>query len=140
MGYVRHVEITAALHAAVIDHAIAEIPYEGCGVLVGMPGVERIDAWISCNNAAESAKTYEIDPRDLLMAHKNAEATGNEIVGVVHSHTHTPAYPSPTDVALAHDPTWIYLVISLENPEAVVASFSIVDGSIYQDDLVVTSH
>ena len=38
-------------------------------------------------------------------AMRDAEARGDEIVGVWHTHTHTDAYPSPTDVRQAVDPT-----------------------------------
>jgi proteasome lid subunit RPN8/RPN11 len=38
----------------------------------------------------------------------------------MHSHTHSEAYPSPTDVAQAPDPGWHYLIVTLarEVPEA----------------------
>jgi hypothetical protein len=42
-----------------------------------------------------------VDSKDLLAAMRAAEARSEEIVGVWHSHTHTDAYPSPTDVAQA---------------------------------------
>ena len=38
-----------------------------------------------------------------------------EIIGVFHSHTHTDAYPSPTDVAQAPDPDWHYVLVSLRD-------------------------
>ena len=51
-----------------------------------------------CRNAAASSRIYTIDPKDHLRAERDAEDRGLEIVGVMHSHTHTDAYPSPTDV------------------------------------------
>ena len=33
---------------------------------------------------------------------------------MVHSHTHTEPYPSPTDVAQAPDPAWHYVIVSLQ--------------------------
>ena len=49
-------------------------------------------------------------------------------MGVFHSHTHTDAYPSPTDVAQALDPGWHYVLVSLRDTHPVVRSYRIVDG------------
>ena len=38
--------------------------------------------------------------------------------GIVHSHTHTPAVPSPTDIGLALYPDALYLLVSLSDDEA----------------------
>ena len=48
---------------------------------------------------------------------RDAEAHGDEIVGVWHSHTHTDAYPSPTDVRQAVDPAWLYVIVCLRHGE-----------------------
>ena len=61
---------------------------------------------------------YTIDPKDHLRAERDAEDRGLEIIGVVHSHTHTEAYPSPTDVAQAPDPGWHYVIVSLKREDA----------------------
>ena len=53
-------------------------------------------------------------PPDHLRADRDAEGRGLEIIGVMHSHTHTEAYPSPTDVAQAPDPAWHYVIVSLK--------------------------
>ncbi|MBI3603694.1 MAG: Mov34/MPN/PAD-1 family protein, partial [Nitrospirae bacterium] len=34
---------------------------------------------------------------------------------IYHSHTHSPAYPSMTDIGLAYYPDAVYLIISLEH-------------------------
>ena len=54
-----------------------------------------------------------------------------------HSHTHTDAYPSPTDVDQAPDPTWHYVLVSLRDPSPVVRSFRIVDGNIAEEPVVL---
>ena len=93
---------------AVVDELAAmaydAYPYEGCGLLAGPLGGDEVTAFTACRNAAESARVYTVDPLDHLRAERAAEASGWEIVGVVHSHTHTEPYPSPTDVAQAPDP------------------------------------
>jgi proteasome lid subunit RPN8/RPN11 len=88
-------------------------------------------------NSAGSARVYTVEPRDLLRADREAEAAGAELIGVFHSHTHTDAYPSPTDVAAAPDPDWHYVLVSLRDVEPVVRSYRIVDGKIEEEPVVL---
>jgi proteasome lid subunit RPN8/RPN11 len=88
-------------------------------------------------NAAASARLYTVEPRDYLKADRDAGARGLELIGVFHSHTHTDAYPSPTDVAEAPDPTWHYVLVSLRDIAPVVRSYRIVDGKIAEESIVL---
>jgi proteasome lid subunit RPN8/RPN11 len=80
---------------------------------------------------------YTIDPRDHLRIDREAEDAGLEIVGVMHSHTHTDAYPSPTDVAQAPDPGWHYIIVSLRQDAPVLRSYRIIDETITEEPVVV---
>jgi len=100
-------------------------PYEACGLLAGPAGGDAATKFYRCRNAAESARVYTVHPQDHLRAERDAEDQGWEIIGVVHSHTHTPAYPSPTDVAQAPDPGWHYAIVSLQLEEPSLRSFRI---------------
>jgi proteasome lid subunit RPN8/RPN11 len=124
-----------AAYLELVGHALDAYPLEACGLLIGVD--ERVDAFYPCRNAAESSKIYEIDPRDHLRGDRAAEAMGVEVVGVVHSHTHTDAYPSPTDVAQAPDPGWHYAIVSLREAEPVLRSYRIIDGAITEEPVVV---
>jgi proteasome lid subunit RPN8/RPN11 len=90
-----------------------------------------------CRNADASARTYTVEPRDLLRAMRDAESRGEEIVGVWHSHTHTDAYPSPTDVRQAVDPAWIYVLVSLRHGEPALRAYRIREGVIAEVDVTV---
>ena len=98
--------------------------------MAGEPGSDRIVKFFPCRNVEKSARIYTIDPKDHLRAERAAEDAGLEIRGVMHSHTHTEAYPSPTDVAAAPDPGWHYLIVTLKREKPEVRSYRIVDGSI----------
>ena len=98
-----------------------------------MPGTDKIDRVYRCRNAAASSRLYEVEPIDHLKADRDADGRGLEIVGVYHSHTHTDAYPSPTDVKQAPDPSWHYVLVSLKDPEPVVRSYRIVDTTITEE-------
>lgn len=109
------------------------LPDEACGLLAGPPGTSRVTRFYPCRNAAESAKVYTIDPKDHLRADRDADDRGLEIIGVMHSHTHTDAYPSPTDVAQAPDPGWHYVIVSLRAEEPTLRSYRIVEGTIDEE-------
>ena len=134
--------ITRAHWQAIIDHAVAEAtkPAEACGLLAGELGDIDVKAVYPCGNAAPPEKQdliYELDSHDYLEADRDAQANGWEIIGVYHSHTHTEALPSPTDIAQAPDPSWHYIVASVRLPTPVVRSFTIVDGKVAEEPLVL---
>ncbi|HZB72895.1 MAG TPA: M67 family metallopeptidase, partial [Acidimicrobiales bacterium] len=80
-----------------VGHCLDGLPLEACGLFGGHPD-GRVEVFYPCRNAAASARVYEVDPRDHLRADRDAEDRGLAIIGVAHSHTHTDAYPSPTDI------------------------------------------
>jgi proteasome lid subunit RPN8/RPN11 len=113
--------------------AFDELPNEACGLLGGDPQTGLVDRFYPCRNLAASSKLYELDPKDHLRADRDAEDRGFEIIGVVHSHTHTEAYPSPTDVQQAVDPNWHYAIVSLRDDAPVLRSYLIRDGAIAEE-------
>jgi len=134
--------ISRAHWQSLIDHAKAQaaIPAEACGLLAGEMGDIDVKAVYPCANAAppdQQNVVYELDSGDYLKADRDAQAKGLEIIGVYHSHTHTEALPSPTDIAQAPDPAWHYVLVSLRLPAPVVRSFSIVDGAVAEEPLVL---
>ena len=115
-----------------VGHAYGGLPEEACGLFAGdADGTASV--FYPCRNAAASSRVYTIDPRDHLRADRDAEGRGLEIIGVMHSHTHTEAYPSPTDVTQAPDPGWHYVIVSLKRESAVLRSYRIVDGEIAEE-------
>ena len=126
----------------ILGHAYDGLPDEACGLLGGRVGVGpvpdgRVDVFYPCRNTAESSRVYTVDGRDHLRADRDAEERGLEILGVVHSHTHTDAYPSPTDVAQAPDPSWHYVIVSLKREAPVLRSYRIVDGAIAEEPVAL---
>jgi proteasome lid subunit RPN8/RPN11 len=129
-----------AIWLGIVAHVYAGLPNEACGLLAGPPHGEelQVERFYPCRNADESARVYTVDPLDHLRADRDAEAAGLEIRGVVHSHTHTDAYPSPTDVDRAPDPAWHYAIVSLRDLEPVVRSYRIdAAGAITEEPIVL---
>ena len=66
------------------------------------------------------------------------KAAASNSLGVMHSHTHTDSYPSPTDIVQAPDCGWHYVIVSLREAEPVLRSFRIsIDGEVSEEPVVV---
>ncbi len=111
-----------------IAHAQAEVPNECCGVLACLNWkIVRLHRGV---NAEASPVRYNLDPKDLLRITNNIEDNGWEILGTYHSHTHTEAYPSATDIRFVW-PEYVYFIVSLEHASRpYVRAFRIRNGTI----------
>jgi proteasome lid subunit RPN8/RPN11 len=129
---------------AVVGHCLDGLPDEACGLFAGpvradgMPDGTVAAVYLTAN-ADRSAKTYTVEGKDMLRALRDADDRGLELIGVFHSHTHTDAYPSPTDVRQAPDPNWIYAIVSLRDGDPVIRAYRIVDGNIAEVPVVLDS-
>lgn len=125
------------LRDTMVATCIRALPDEGCGLLLGHSDGTDADVTeiVASENMAHSAKVYEIDSRVLLRAFRRADNEEIEVLGVFHSHTHSPAYPSPTDVGQAPDPAWHYVLVSLKDLPTVVKSYRIVNGEVTEEEV-----
>lgn len=113
-------------------------PLEGCGLLIGDPGGDRVRRFVPIDNEAESSRIYRLDGAQYATAAREADDDGLDIIGVMHAHTHTAAYPSPTDVAGATGslipPSWHWVIVSLALGLPELHSFRIgSDGAIDEE-------
>jgi len=139
--------LPAAILSAIVAQARAEDPNEACGLIVGTaPAASggRALRYEPTRNAAASPYRYEIDGADLYRVSVAADDADEVIWGIVHSHTHTPAVPSPTDIGLAFYPDALYLLVSLDedlaDPATGVPSlraWRIVDGATHEVRLAI---
>ncbi|NCZ87411.1 MAG: M67 family peptidase [Actinobacteria bacterium] len=142
----RSLVITTEIEQQIVAHARACKPQEMCGLLVGTASgdattnadTDRALEFHPCRNAAASAIVYTLDPKDYMRVEQSADERGLAVLGVVHSHTHTEAYPSPTDVAQAPDPNWNYAIVSLKYDPPRLRNFRIVAGEISETAINIT--
>jgi proteasome lid subunit RPN8/RPN11 len=120
-----------------IRHAQREYPNEACGLLAGRDGrVEKV-YWMT--NADHSPVTYRLDPEEQFGIFMEIEAEGWELLAIYHSHSHSPAYPSATDLEWAFYPGSLYLIISLANrTQPIIRAFRIVEGMIEEERVEIT--
>ncbi len=111
MSHPAALELTADVAEALIDHARAELPNEACGLLSGPAG--RPTTFHPARNALGSPSRYDLHPGDLVRLMFEIESAGDELLAIFHSHTRSPAVPSPTDVRSAEYRV-PYLIASME--------------------------
>jgi proteasome lid subunit RPN8/RPN11 len=128
------------IRQALIAHARAENPNEMCGLIVGDRSAAeggRALRYEPTTNKAASPYRYEIDPDDLLRLTIATDDADEVFWGIAHSHTHTPAVPSQTDLSLASPfyPDSLYVLVSLAADQADardgqpgIRAWRIVDG------------
>jgi len=120
-----------------VAHSYDGLPLEACGLLAAEPATGRVVRCYPTENEAASARVYTVPSKALLLADRDAEACALVLAGVFHSHTHTAAYPSPTDVAQAPDPAWHYVIVGLGEGAPVVRSYRIVAGTVEEEQIIV---
>ena len=129
-------ELDRTLYDDLVEHARSDFPYEVCGLLAGRDGT--VVKHYRIPNAARSMTYYSMDPKTMLHAMNEIDDEDWDLLAIYHSHTHTEAFPSPTDVELAFYPDAIYLIISLQEADApVIRGFGIRDGTITERELIV---
>ena len=124
-------------YQVIVAHCYVGLPDEACGLLAGSLGDDgeptgTVSTVYPCANADASARTYTVDSRDLLRAMRDAETRGDELIGVWHSHTHSDAYPSETDVRQAFEPSWLYVLVSLKHGDPSMRAYRIRDGETHE--------
>ena len=123
-------DIDRALYDELVAHARSDFPYEVCGLLAIRDGV--CERFHPVRNAERSMTYYRMDPESMGPPYLAIDQDDDLDLGVFHSHTHSEAFPSPTDVAeAAYNPHAVFLICSLQDADApVIRAFDIRDGRI----------
>ena len=130
------IDLDEATYDALVAHARSDAPFEVCGLLAG--DGEGVAAHYEIPNAARSMTYYSMEPKAMLHAMRDIDDRGLDLLAIYHSHTHTEAFPSPTDVELAFYPDVVYLIVSLQDPDGpVIRGFDIRDGRITEREVRV---
>jgi len=136
------VELPATIRDQIVASARADYPNEMAALIVGdRPAADgghalRLEP---ARNKAASPFRYEIEPDDLLRLTIATDDADEVFWAIVHSHTHSPAVPSPTDIGLAFYPDALYVLVSLSADEAdpgtgapSVRGWRILDGEVHE--------
>jgi [CysO sulfur-carrier protein]-S-L-cysteine hydrolase len=117
-----------------VEHCFAERPNEACGLLAS--NNERVVKVFRMTNASGSPVRYSLDAAEQLAVYKKLDREDWELGGIFHSHTHTEAYPSPTDVREAHEDV-PYVIVSLADESPDIRAFRITKENWRDEDGLV---
>ena len=131
------------IRAGIIEHARRDYPNEACGVIVGSGFAAdggRALRFIPTRNEAASPFRFRIDSDDLYKVTIETDDNDEQFWAIVHSHTHTEARPSPTDIGMASwYPDALWILVSLDEDEADrktgepgIRAWRIVDGESFE--------
>jgi [CysO sulfur-carrier protein]-S-L-cysteine hydrolase len=137
MGAKNVSELDGVFYKELVEQGLREFPNECCGVIAATEGVPV--KVFPMKNADASPVTYRLDGKEQLHVFDELDDQGWDLWAIYHSHTHSEAYPSETDVRLAFYPEARYILVSLadrENP--VIRSFWIADGEVTEEELTIT--
>jgi proteasome lid subunit RPN8/RPN11 len=108
-------KLLRAYRDEMVEHALEDNPNECCGIIAGRNG--DATKLYRAKNAAASPYRYEVEAKDLLRINRDIDNNDWDVFAIYHSHTHTQAYPSATDVRLAFYPEAYYILVSLGDPD-----------------------
>jgi proteasome lid subunit RPN8/RPN11 len=129
------VVIPGAVRDAIIAHAQAGLPNEACGILAGTDG--RVEQFFPAESDEPSPYYYRIESRDQIRIMNAIDAAGLDLIGIYHSHTSSPAYPSRTDAEQAFWPDAVYVIVSLAGATPDMRGYRIRDMAISEEALRV---
>ena len=129
-------ELDGVLYKEIVEQGLREFPNECCGLIAAAGGVPT--KVFTMTNADASPVTYRLDGTEQLRVFDQMDDDGLELWAIYHSHTHSEAYPSETDIRLAFYPEARYIVLSLADRGApVVRSFFVVEGEVAEEELTI---
>jgi proteasome lid subunit RPN8/RPN11 len=119
-----------------IAHALKDDPNECCGLIAGKDG--RATKLYRMTNVSASPYRYDMDGKEMIPILNEIDDNGGELLAIYHSHTHSQAYPSATDVRLATWPEAYYILVSLlDHQKPEVRAYRIQEGKVTEEELKV---
>jgi proteasome lid subunit RPN8/RPN11 len=124
------IRLGEAVRDEIVAHARAEAPRECCGLLVGHGCL--VDECVRSPNVDPNPNRYEIDARLHVATNRRLRGSGREVIGAYHSHPHSPAWPSPSDVSEAYYSEFVWIIASLAGSVPELKAFRVEDDRIIE--------
>jgi proteasome lid subunit RPN8/RPN11 len=116
----------------VVDAAEGAYPRECCGLLAGRARADNdleVRAVHPSANLDSSGRAdrFEVDSELFIDLNRDLRGTNDRVIGVYHSHCDHRAQPSQTDLELAWEPDLIWLIVAVEDGQAVHSTAHAID-------------
>ena len=100
-----------------INYFKSQAPYEACGILVSDKN-NRINIFYPIPNISTYPKKhFKFDPQVYINTLNTIENRKQQLIGVIHSHPSTSAFPSAVDIENWYYPNLSYWIYSLPNDQ-----------------------
>jgi len=127
--------LSREMRAEIVAHSRELAPRECCGVILGPAGVAA--ELHRLTNLEPGVDRYLVDDAELYALARANDERGWDFVAIYHSHPVSVAFPSKTDRELAFWEEAVYVICSLEHPDApVLRGFRIVADEVAEVELV----
>ena len=110
-------KLPRALVAQLLSEAQGSPSAEVCGLMSARDG-EPVRLYPVPNISPTPERLFRMDPKAQIDAMRRMRDAGETLFAIYHSHPHGPATPSAEDLAQAAYPEALYLIVSLQAPEA----------------------
>jgi [CysO sulfur-carrier protein]-S-L-cysteine hydrolase len=118
-----------------LDHVLACMPEEACGIVVGCQG--KVTSIRPIENVAHSPTRFRMEPRAQVEALLDLEARRLELLAVFHSHPSGPPGPSAADVAEWSYPEAAAMIWCCENGRWRVRAFDMGSPTLVETEIEV---
>ena len=107
-----HIVLPRQLVNQILHQAQGSPGEEVCGLIAAKNGKPRYCIAIP-NVASDPQRLFAMEPAGQIDAMRRIREQGDELFGIYHSHPHSPATPSDTDLKEAGYPDALYIIVSL---------------------------
>lgn len=139
------IHLTEEQYCDIVNHAKNDYPKEACGILAGKvyseqnQSIKKITKVYKMVNTSDNPEIcYFMKPEEQLKVFKETRQLEIEMIGIYHSHSKSPAYPSQRDCEMAFYPEASYVIVSLQDfhkPE--VRAFEIIESKIEEERILI---
>jgi proteasome lid subunit RPN8/RPN11 len=110
---------------------------EVCGLISAKQGRPRRCIPVP-NVSDQPQRLFAMDPKSQIDALRDLREQNEELFGIYHSHPHSPAEPSATDLDQANYPDALYVIVSLDTKGVLeMRGFRLKDGKAEQVELEI---
>lgn len=132
-----HIILPRQLVNQILHQAQSSPDVEVCGLIAARGG--RPQRCIPVPNVSEQPqRLFAMEPARQIDAQRRIREQGEELFGIYHSHPHSPAEPSATDLQQAGYPDALYIIVSLNTKGVLeMRGFRLKDGKACQVQLEI---
>jgi proteasome lid subunit RPN8/RPN11 len=136
------IEIPAGIREEMIRHAVGGSPNEVCGLLAGVDS--KVERFYPIKNVHQDPRIrFVLDPKEYVETMEDMEGSDLQLVATFHSHSHTAAYPSATDVDQSEGiqrfyPNAKFVLVSLQALQPDVRAYSITGDHVEEQEVRIT--